>query len=85
MRVERTDIFTPNRHSGASVARAFARGRDQGSLQYLDHRDGLNVMFQVVETGQISLLRDLVRTHDPEAHMVVMDAVEFYGGAARVG
>jgi uncharacterized membrane-anchored protein YitT (DUF2179 family) len=43
------------------------------------------VIFLVVETGQISLLRELVRTNDPEAHMVVMDAVEFYGGASSVG
>ena len=47
--------------------------------------NGLNVIFLVVETGQISLLRELVRTNDPEAHMVVMDAVEFYGGASSVG
>jgi uncharacterized membrane-anchored protein YitT (DUF2179 family) len=51
----------------------------------LTDRNGLNVLFLVVENGQISLLRDLVRTHDPEAHMVVMDAVEFHGGASMVG
>ena len=64
------------------------RLREAGSRVHcntLTNRDGLNVMFLVVETGQISLLRDLVRTNDPEAHMVVMDAVEFYGGASTVG
>jgi uncharacterized membrane-anchored protein YitT (DUF2179 family) len=45
-------------------------------------RDGRDVMFLVVDTGQINLLRELVRANDPDAYMVVTDAVEFYGGGA---
>jgi uncharacterized membrane-anchored protein YitT (DUF2179 family) len=43
-------------------------------------RSGRDVMFVVVETGQISLLNEVVRRDDPQAYVVVMDAVEFYAG-----
>lgn len=61
-----------------------SRLRDAGSLIHcntMTDRDGKDVMMLVVEPGQISLLNQIVRAHDPGAHVVVLDAVEFYGGA----
>jgi uncharacterized membrane-anchored protein YitT (DUF2179 family) len=46
-------------------------------------RLGRDVMFLAVETGQISLLNEVVRRVDPLAYVVVMDAVEFYSGGTR--
>ncbi len=37
------------------------------------------MMFIVIETGRITVLRDIIRNNDPEAFMVVMDASEMLG------
>ena len=42
---------------------------------------GHDLMLLVVETGQVGRLNQIVRETDPEAHVVVMDAVEFFSGA----
>jgi uncharacterized membrane-anchored protein YitT (DUF2179 family) len=65
-----------------------ARLRESGSLVHcntMTDREGRDVMFLVIETGQISTLADVVRAHDPDAHVVVMDAVEFYAGGMAAG
>jgi len=37
------------------------------------------MIFVTVEARRITILRDIIRTHDPEAFMVVMDAAEMLG------
>lgn len=37
------------------------------------------LIFVTVEARRITLLRDIIRTHDPDAFMVVMDAAEMLG------
>lgn len=51
------------------------------------HREQKKAMiFVVVEARRITLLRDIIRTNDPEAFMVVMEASEMLGrGHGRVG
>jgi len=64
------------------------RLRESGSMIHcntITDRDGREVMILVVEPGQISLLAEIVRAHDPEAYVVVLDAVEFYGGGMVTG
>ena len=59
------------------------RLREAGAMIHcntMTDRDGRDVMILVVEPEQISLLAKLVREHDPDAYVVVLDAVEFYGG-----
>jgi uncharacterized membrane-anchored protein YitT (DUF2179 family) len=38
-----------------------------------------NVLMVVIDSSQISILRDIVKLHDPEAFMIVMDAREILG------
>lgn len=59
------------------------RLREAGAMVHcnvMTDRDGCQVMFLVVEPAQISLLAQIVRVQDPGAYVVVLDAVEFYGG-----
>ncbi|MCD6582820.1 MAG: DUF2179 domain-containing protein, partial [Desulfuromusa sp.] len=37
------------------------------------------LIFVTVEARRITLLRDIIRTNDPDAFMVVMDAAEMLG------
>lgn len=63
------------------------RLRESGSVVHCNTvRDvaGHDLMLLVVETGQVGLLSQIVREADSEAHVVVMDAVEFFSGVAQV-
>ena len=63
------------------------RLRESGSVVHCNTvRDvaGHDLMLLVVETGQVGRLSQIVRETDPEAHVVVMDAVEFFSGVAQV-
>ncbi len=59
--------------------------RDLSRSATIIHAKGLysgehkNLMMVVVDSSQISRLRDLVRLHDPAAFMIVMDAKEILG------
>ena len=63
------------------------RMRESGSVVHCNTvRDvaGHDLMLLVVETRQVPQLNEIIREVDPDAHVVVMDAVEFYSGTAEV-
>lgn len=63
------------------------RLRESGTLVHcntVQDSGGQGLMFLVVETGQVGQLNEIVRDNDPGAHVVVMDAVEFFSGVAQV-
>lgn len=63
------------------------RLRDSGAILHcntVQDSKGRGLMFLVVETGQVGHLNRIVRETDPEAHVVVMDAVEFFSGVAKL-
>ena len=45
----------------------------------LDLVEGKTLIFVTVEARRITVLRDIIRTNDPDAFMVVMDAAEMLG------
>lgn len=78
-------------HVSTRAARQLAdilpdRLQESGSVVHCNTvRDtaGHDLMLLVVETSQVGRLSEIVRETDSEAHVVVMDAVEFFSGTTR--
>ncbi len=76
-------VHVSTAHAEALAPLLTERLREAGAMAHcntMTDREGRDVMFLVVEPEQISMLAQVVREQDPEAYVVVLDAVEFYGG-----
>jgi uncharacterized membrane-anchored protein YitT (DUF2179 family) len=79
-------VSISTRHA-AALSAGFARrlGEAGGAVQChtLAERGDRQLLWLMVDNGQLGLLGEVVREHDPAADVSVLDAVEFHGGGRR--